>query len=270
MSLEKKEIFEFEGFRLDIGERTLTRTDGSKNGQLPEKAFQTLVILVRNSGRLLTKHELIDRIWPDSFVEENNLDKCVHAIRQVLGEKPGEQKFIETVRKHGYRFVAEVTAMETSRDSGAKLLDSEFLTEPTAFETHLPSTISTATTRSGELVVSAEWSADDVEKIVQENRNIHPESQPVLEPNRTSWTIKRSIVVAVLLLAPLAAMIYFPFFRSSDSKSVAVTRSIAVLPLRPIDPANRSDIFEIGIADALIQRLTAIKGFVVLPLSGLA
>ena len=66
----------------------------------------------------------------------------------------------------------------------------------------------------------------------------------------------------------LATMIYFPFFRSSDSKSVAVTRSIAVLPLRPIDPANRSDIFEIGIANARpIQRLTAIKGFVVLPLS---
>ncbi|MGH9820652.1 MAG: winged helix-turn-helix domain-containing protein, partial [Pyrinomonadaceae bacterium] len=110
--MERKELYEFGIFRLDVGEHILEHLDHSKNGSLPEKAFQTLVVLVRNKGRLLTKQELLDHVWPDSFVEENNLDKSIHAIRQVLGEKPGEQKFIETVRKHGYRFVAEVRRIE--------------------------------------------------------------------------------------------------------------------------------------------------------------
>ena len=108
MSEENNELYEFGPFRLDVGEHTLTGLDGSKSAQLPEKAFQTLCIFVQNSGRLLTKKDMIAQIWPDSFVEENNLDKCIHAIRHALGEKPNEQRYIQTVRKHGYRFVAEV------------------------------------------------------------------------------------------------------------------------------------------------------------------
>lgn len=84
------------------------RRDGAANGALPEKAFQTLVHLVRHGGRLLTKEELLAAVWPDTIVEENNLGKAIHAIRRCLGERTGEQKYIETVPKHGYRFVAEV------------------------------------------------------------------------------------------------------------------------------------------------------------------
>lgn len=112
MSLKEKEIYEFGPFRLDATEHLFTRSDGVRNGSLPEKAFQTLCVLVRNSGRLLTKRELLDHVWPDSFVEENNLDKCIHSIRHALDEKPGEQKYIETVRKHGYRFAADVRRID--------------------------------------------------------------------------------------------------------------------------------------------------------------
>ncbi len=101
-------LYEFGVFRLDIAEHVLTRIDGPINGELPEKAFQALCYLVQKNGHLLTKKELIDHVWPDAFVEENNLDKCIHAIRRVLGEKSSEQKYIQTVRKHGYRFVAPV------------------------------------------------------------------------------------------------------------------------------------------------------------------
>ncbi|MFL6467883.1 MAG: winged helix-turn-helix domain-containing protein [Pyrinomonadaceae bacterium] len=108
MSSEQKELYEFGDFRLDVGQRRLERLDRSANGALPEKAFQTLVHLVRNSGQLLTKDALLSAIWPDTIVEENNLGKAIHAVRQCLGEKTGEQKYIETVPKHGYRFVAAV------------------------------------------------------------------------------------------------------------------------------------------------------------------
>jgi DNA-binding winged helix-turn-helix (wHTH) protein len=108
MSQKETEIYEFGPFRLDVTERSFTRKDGIQNGHLPEKAFQTLALLIRNRGHLLTKQDLLTQIWPDAFVEENNLDKCIHTIRHALGEKPGGPKFIETVRKHGYRFVAPV------------------------------------------------------------------------------------------------------------------------------------------------------------------
>ncbi|HQZ81967.1 MAG TPA: winged helix-turn-helix domain-containing protein [Pyrinomonadaceae bacterium] len=122
MSLEEKELYEFGPFRLDVQEHIFERSDGASNDSLPEKAFQTLCVLVRNRGRLLTKQELFAQIWPDSFVEENNLDKCIHAIRHALNEKPGEQKYIETVRKHGYRFVGDVRQVASK---GPSVLEAE-------------------------------------------------------------------------------------------------------------------------------------------------
>jgi DNA-binding winged helix-turn-helix (wHTH) protein/tetratricopeptide (TPR) repeat protein len=108
MSKETNELYEFGAFRVNIDQHTLERIDGVKNGSLPEKAFQTLVVLLRNGGNLVTKEQLIQSVWPDTIVEENNLDKCIWAVRHFLREKPGDQKYIETVRKHGYRFVADV------------------------------------------------------------------------------------------------------------------------------------------------------------------
>lgn len=110
------ESYEFSDFLLDVGERKLVRRDGVMNGALPEKAFQTLVHLVRHGGKLLTKEELLLAVWPDTHVEENNLGKAIHAIRQCLGERIGAQKYIETVPKHGYRFVAEVRRIPGDND----------------------------------------------------------------------------------------------------------------------------------------------------------
>jgi len=114
MSLERKEIFEFGEFRLDVNEHTIERIDGTRNGTLTEKAFQTLVLLVRRRGHLVSKDELIRYVWPDTIVEDNNLEKCVHHLRQFLGETSDGSTYIDTVRKHGYRFVGKVEAIEVS------------------------------------------------------------------------------------------------------------------------------------------------------------
>ena len=115
MPRESSEIYEFGDFRLDVAERRIERTDGRASGSLPEKAFQTLVHLVRNSGALVSKDELLSIVWPDTVVEENNLGKAVHAIRHFLGE--GSRDYVETVPKHGYRFVAPVS--KRSGDNGS-------------------------------------------------------------------------------------------------------------------------------------------------------
>lgn len=111
MSQSGKESYEFSAFHLDIPERLL-----KQNGEripLSDKAFDTLCVLVRHSGHLVTKQELISTVWPDTFVEENNLDKSISALRRALGERNGQEKFIETVRGHGYRFTASVRAVES-------------------------------------------------------------------------------------------------------------------------------------------------------------
>lgn len=115
MSGKQIEIYEFGEFRLDVGEHRLDRLTGASEGSLPEKAFQTLVALLRNSGTLLTKEELLTTIWPDTVVEENNLGKAVHAIRNFLGS--GSQGIIQTVPKHGYRFVGAVRKIGIKGDT---------------------------------------------------------------------------------------------------------------------------------------------------------
>jgi DNA-binding winged helix-turn-helix (wHTH) protein/tetratricopeptide (TPR) repeat protein len=106
------EIYEFGEFRLDVGEHKLERLDGIAIGRVPQKAFRALVHLVRNKGKLLTKDELFGAVWPDTFVEENNLGKLIYQLRHVLGETKGKQRYIETIPKEGYRFVAEVSMID--------------------------------------------------------------------------------------------------------------------------------------------------------------
>ena len=75
---------------------------------LTPKAFDVLVVLVERSGHLVEKDELLRIVWADSFVEEANIARIIHTLRKVLGEDENGNKFIETVAKKGYRFVAKV------------------------------------------------------------------------------------------------------------------------------------------------------------------
>ena len=104
---EGQHFYEFGPFRLDPSERSLLR-DG-KAVPLTPKAFDLLVLLVENRGHLLKKDELIERVWPNTFVEEANLAQNVSALRKALDDKNGGAQCIETVPKVGYRFAAAVT-----------------------------------------------------------------------------------------------------------------------------------------------------------------
>src|SRR6187549_2809347 len=100
----------FDGFRVDVGERMLFKEN--REVPLTPKVFDTLQVLLENSSHVLTKKELMQQVWPDSFVEENNLAQNISILRKALGEgKEGEQ-YIQTVPKRGYRFVADVRTNE--------------------------------------------------------------------------------------------------------------------------------------------------------------
>jgi DNA-binding winged helix-turn-helix (wHTH) protein/alpha-beta hydrolase superfamily lysophospholipase len=101
------ESYVFGPFRLEPGEGRLTR--GDEVVALRPKVFDTLLVLVRNAGRLVEKDELMAAVWPDAVVEEGNLAHNVSTIRKSLGGGKVDQSFIETVPKRGYRFVGDVT-----------------------------------------------------------------------------------------------------------------------------------------------------------------
>jgi serine/threonine-protein kinase len=106
-------LYAFGDFRLDAGRRLLShRTQGSV--PITSRAFDTLLYLVRNPERVVTKRELMDAVWGDAVVEENNLTQTISTLRQLLGERPDEHRFIVTVSGRGYRFIAPVTADGTA------------------------------------------------------------------------------------------------------------------------------------------------------------
>src|SRR5215510_955720 len=99
--------YEFGDFRLDAARRQLLRRDGQVLPLKP-KVFDTLLYFVRHPGQVLEKEELMREIWPDAFVEENNLNQNVSTLRRVLGETRGENRFIVTLPGRGYRFTTDV------------------------------------------------------------------------------------------------------------------------------------------------------------------
>ena len=107
MNLPARRFYLFDGFRVDAQERILFQDN--REVPLTPKVFDTLLVLLENSGHVLNKKELMQQVWPDSFVEENNLAQNVSILRKALGEgKEGD--YIQTVPKRGYRFLADVRA----------------------------------------------------------------------------------------------------------------------------------------------------------------
>lgn len=114
MSGNGQRIFEFDGFRLETGERRL-----SKDGRLvplASRTFDLLLALVKSNGHLLTKEELYQSVWADRIVEDSNLSVQISAIRKALGESDHGPRYIDTVKGHGYRFVADVRSAGDVRD----------------------------------------------------------------------------------------------------------------------------------------------------------
>lgn len=114
---EELEVYEFGEFRLDVRDRSLMRRDGARI-HLPPKAYEVLVVLVRGANVLITKQELLDDVWPNVHVEEGILTVHVAHLRKRLGDLRQSPRYIETVSRFGYRFVADVRRIVPSDQWG--------------------------------------------------------------------------------------------------------------------------------------------------------
>jgi DNA-binding winged helix-turn-helix (wHTH) protein/tetratricopeptide (TPR) repeat protein len=117
VNAEAHRSFEFGPFHLDLSERLLLRN--GKAVPLAPKVFDTLSILVENSGHILEKDELMTKLWPDTFVEESSLSQNIFQLRKVLAEDTPDLQYIETIPKRGYRFSADVTEIMRDDDVDA-------------------------------------------------------------------------------------------------------------------------------------------------------
>lgn len=117
---EPSTSYEFGPFRVDTRERQLIR-----NGEvvpLRPKVFDILLMLVQNSGHILTKDDVMNHVWSDTAVEEGNISRTISTLRSALGERPHEHRYIETIPWRGYRFVANVKRIR--REEFVKTFDS--------------------------------------------------------------------------------------------------------------------------------------------------
>jgi DNA-binding winged helix-turn-helix (wHTH) protein/pimeloyl-ACP methyl ester carboxylesterase len=125
MSDSRIRVYGFGEFRLDAEKHLLFFRD--QIVALTPKALDTLLALIESRGEVLSKEELMRRVWPDQFVEENNLAQNIYAIRKSLGDLTGGAKYVETIPKRGYRFIGEVTTSgaphdEHSTEAGAHVM----------------------------------------------------------------------------------------------------------------------------------------------------
>ena len=131
-SLTEKGVYEFGDFRLDTRERAIE--SAGRPLSIAPKALDLLIVLVENCGRIVDKQELMKKVWPDTFVEDNNLAFNISVLRKLFGESGASPRFIETISKRGYRFIADVVRvpdeLSAMNGSPAPVVAPAYVAEP--------------------------------------------------------------------------------------------------------------------------------------------
>jgi DNA-binding winged helix-turn-helix (wHTH) protein/TolB-like protein len=243
MSLPEKRLYEFGPFRLDAHQHVLLRD--KEVVPLAPKALDLLVVLVEQSGHVLSKDELMKLVWPDSFVEEANLSHHVFTLRKALEDDKNGAKYIETIPRRGYRFVASVTTVGAEPDD--LIVAEHTRTRVVIEQTEAPEPITSGSELEHARGAVALESEDDLVA-----------------------RIKRRLVFFALACAALVVSIYQGItYNSARKQAVASVKSIAVLPFKPLLADSRNESLELGMADTMINKLSGVRHLIVRPISAI-
>ena len=248
-------IYEFGAFQLDTAERLLRRLDGMAVPLTP-RVFKTLLYMVEHHDAVLDKERIMEAVWPDSIVEENNLAQAISKLRHVFGETPASESYIATVAGRGYRFVAEVK----KRPPGAvctrpKVRQSNGVLARRAF--------------------AAGHATDQTPSYESTPARLRRERAQ--EPREHRWLLPAAIVAVVTV--SVAALFFIRYHGSGSpvpaGKVLSVLartpqKSIAVLPFEPLGRDMDDELLGLGMADAVIGRMSNLKQLVVLPTSAVS
>lgn len=247
MSRLTQHSYEFGPFRLDPAEHILLR-EGEPLPLRP-KEFAVLLALVENHGHVLTKDELLKGVWPGQFVEEGNLNRHISTLRRMLGETPDAPLYVETVPKVGYRFVAEVREI---RGGSADMV----------IERHTIARI----------VTEEEEEANEGRERGESGHAPMPKALPerVGKESVGLRSQRLSLAFVILLLVGLTVALTRPWsaLKMEEKQTGAgAVRSLAVLPFRPIGAGDEDEYLGLGMADALITKLSNIREINIRPTS---
>lgn len=219
-------LYDFESFRIDTLKRQLMR-----DGQvlpLTSKAFATLLILVRHQGVVVTKDELMNAVWFDTAVEENNLTQQISTLRKALGEQTREPRFIITIPGQGYSFIA--------------------LVKESFYE--MPPIVLQEITRSSITIDICENEKPETQKI---NGNL------INSLSFSRYFRSYQMLFVVLLFAVI--VLTFSFFYSYLSPKP----SIVVLPFRSLDNSEKSNLYSAGIPSYVTAKIGNLPNMIVRP-----
>ena len=234
MSDEPSLFYEFGPFRLNVRERLLER--GTELVPLTPKVIETLLVLVENSGHVLAKDDLMTRLWPETFVEESSLTQNISLLRRALDGSSGSRAYIETIPKRGYRFVAEVRQF--------------------TIDTHETTTQQSISTQ---VVIAA-----------QIEEEISEAPAPLLRSS-TSWLTRYRVAAAAVVALILVSGLTLTYFRyRGRAARNPAPASIAILPFKTIGNTGQTEVLGLGMADALIIRLSHLNQTTILPTSSVS
>jgi DNA-binding winged helix-turn-helix (wHTH) protein/TolB-like protein/Flp pilus assembly protein TadD len=279
MNRQAKPIYEFGPFRLDASRHLLLR--GGQVVPLTTKAFDTLLALVEQQGRLVDRDELFRRVWPDTTVEEGNLTVTISMLRKALSEGPAEHRYIETVPRRGYRFVASVREVyDESADLvvgkatgpraviGEDKTDSKDEVEAEQSSGQKVRRVNTTASRQGSKEEGESPDPVQAKNNVEQQKLEQSVDAPPLGQHGAGRRSKLwPVVLVVVIVATLAAGAFYLWRMRTATAPLGPIKSIAVLPFKPLDTQNRDESFEFGMADMLITKLSSIKGIIVRPIS---
>jgi DNA-binding winged helix-turn-helix (wHTH) protein/TolB-like protein/Tfp pilus assembly protein PilF len=226
--------YSFGSFQLYPSEQLLLRDKQAI--PLSPKAFDLLLTLVSNHGRLLTRETLMKTIWPDSFVEETNLTVNISLLRKTLGEMDDGRPWIATAPKRGYRFDGAVILHDQAASIAA----------PDRAERGVPETV-----------------VPELEPVATKPESVAA-TTPAPHPGLSRW-VAASLV---LILAFLVLFLIFrhPFRSQASPAEISEIRTLAVLPFQSLDKSAEDEYLGLGMTDALITRLSHLSQLVVRPI----
>ena len=212
----------FHAFRLDTANQCLWR--GQERVSIPPKPYDMLRYLVQNPGRLVTHDELLEKLWPETYVNPELIRKYILDIRKVLGDRPDKPEFIETVTKRGYRFIAPVTD-----ESAAESPDS-------------------STPQENERKTTEEKAEPDGPRSEQKSASRKP------------MPLKAAITALLAVAVTTAIAGHYRSSRKGLSASSLNNTSIAVLPFADLSPGKDQEYFSDGLSEQLINDLAKVSG----------
>jgi len=240
LSSPVKEYFEFDSFQVDVGRRLLLR-DGEVVTLAP-RVFRLLLALIRHSGTLLTKDDLLKELWPDAVVEENNLTVIISVLRKALGEDPHQHRYIVTVPGRGYSFVAEVREI---RDELGEQVKKERVKTGYSVEVEEQS-------HSGE---------PDI--LMRGKKRLRLPSSNL---SHLQLAGRKVPLTALSLMILTAALAYFWIStKPKPPEAETPVKTLAVLPFKQLSGESDEEFLGLGMADALITKLGNLRQVITRP-----